>query len=346
MKTASFETDESLADELYIYITNDSNLYRQMILPIWKNLSRKMQKGIYKRDLAIKGMESLTEAGAKGYAKEFGAQDDLNNWYEMFPRNIRKITADDLVTKFESEYESKEYDFMQDGTNKTSAEVDTESPEYDFAAAYKINFLEPFELDKDSNFITEKDFEDEVTVVSQDEDYITYRLNQNTANELKRTFNIFMSEVEAQARLDNVAEFIEKDVKTLIKHEVGEEASKLFKVSVDYGEGIADSHYFTISINGAGEDFETFEPRSLYYQQDTGSVINSAMESWDWALWLMHEDSPFASDYFTNVYLLDDASNVLESLADFEDVSGDIRKFVQESYAESKEAQELDTTEE
>jgi hypothetical protein len=63
--------DPHMVTELYLFITNDSNLNRQMIQPLIKNYRRKLSKGSYDEELAIKGFMNVVNAGIKAYAKEF-----------------------------------------------------------------------------------------------------------------------------------------------------------------------------------------------------------------------------------------------------------------------------------
>ena len=63
--------DPHMVTELYLFITNDSNLNRQMIQSLIKNYRKKLQKGSYDEELAIKGFMNVVNAGIKAYAKEF-----------------------------------------------------------------------------------------------------------------------------------------------------------------------------------------------------------------------------------------------------------------------------------
>lgn len=111
--------------ELKIFIDNDGDLYRQQKVPMYKNLTKKMIKGTYDKELAKKLMMYLVEAGAKKYAKEAGPN---AVWHEMFSMADRKQVASELVDDFEDAFKSKEYDFMKEekevvkeGVNKKSA---------------------------------------------------------------------------------------------------------------------------------------------------------------------------------------------------------------------------------
>ena len=58
-------------DELVLYITNDGDLYRSRALPIISNLARKLKRGSYDKDLAIKAWQYLADDGVRKYDREF-----------------------------------------------------------------------------------------------------------------------------------------------------------------------------------------------------------------------------------------------------------------------------------
>ena len=59
------------ARELKLYIDNDGDLYKQRLIPIVKNIQRKMKSGKYDHNKAPKLWKYLVDDGAKKYAKEF-----------------------------------------------------------------------------------------------------------------------------------------------------------------------------------------------------------------------------------------------------------------------------------
>ena len=59
------------ARELKLYIDNDGDLYKQRLIPIVKNIQRKMKSGKYDHKKAPKLWKYLVDDGAKKYAKEF-----------------------------------------------------------------------------------------------------------------------------------------------------------------------------------------------------------------------------------------------------------------------------------
>ena len=58
-------------DELVLYITNDGDLYRSRALPTIANLARKLKRGSYDKDLAVKAWQYLADDGVRKYDKEF-----------------------------------------------------------------------------------------------------------------------------------------------------------------------------------------------------------------------------------------------------------------------------------
>ena len=108
--------DEVSAKELYLFIENDSDLYRQQYEPINKNLTIKKARGVYDHALAAKLFGYLAETGAKyyeadgagrsRYARSTGGQ----GWSEMFPKKLREAVAEELRDKFEMEYALGNYD--------------------------------------------------------------------------------------------------------------------------------------------------------------------------------------------------------------------------------------------
>jgi hypothetical protein len=101
-------TDTHAATELEQYIENDADLHRQQHAPILKNLATKKARGQYKHALAVKAFGYLVESGAKKYAKAFGSSDQP--WHKMFGVPTRKLVAEELTKRFESEHALGNYD--------------------------------------------------------------------------------------------------------------------------------------------------------------------------------------------------------------------------------------------
>lgn len=126
---------ETEIDKLKIFIDNDGDLYRQQKVPMYKNLSKKMIKGTYDKELAKKLMMYLVEAGAKKYAKEAGPN---AVWHEMFSMADRKQVASELVDDFEDAFKNKEYDFMKDKDEKKVVKEGTENDLEEFLADEEV----------------------------------------------------------------------------------------------------------------------------------------------------------------------------------------------------------------
>lgn len=65
-------TDKYAVNEIVLFIENDSTLYRQMYQPIVKNYAKRVVKGTYNKELAIKGVVGLVNEGIRRYRREFG----------------------------------------------------------------------------------------------------------------------------------------------------------------------------------------------------------------------------------------------------------------------------------
>lgn len=64
------ETEE--ARELFLYATNDGNLYRSMISPIIANLKKKAAKGIYNPEKAADAFYHVATEASNHYFRDFG----------------------------------------------------------------------------------------------------------------------------------------------------------------------------------------------------------------------------------------------------------------------------------
>lgn len=64
--------DMDMAYQLEGFIESDGQLYTQMIVPVIKNLERKVKKGIYDYDKSLIMWEHVADEGAKRYVKELG----------------------------------------------------------------------------------------------------------------------------------------------------------------------------------------------------------------------------------------------------------------------------------
>jgi hypothetical protein len=89
-------TDE--ARELYHFVVNDPDLYRQRLEPIRKNLLRKKANGTYKSHLASKAFRYAVDDGAKRYTKTHAPH---THWFRIFSVLDRDRVAYKLVDEFE-----------------------------------------------------------------------------------------------------------------------------------------------------------------------------------------------------------------------------------------------------
>lgn len=64
------ETEESR--ELFLYATNNSNLYRSTITPIIENMRKKAKKGIYDKEKAVDAYYHAATEASKMYKRDFG----------------------------------------------------------------------------------------------------------------------------------------------------------------------------------------------------------------------------------------------------------------------------------
>ena len=58
--------------ELFLYATNDGNLYRYMTTPTIENLKKKLKKGVYDVEKAIDAYYHIATEASKRYNKDFG----------------------------------------------------------------------------------------------------------------------------------------------------------------------------------------------------------------------------------------------------------------------------------
>ena len=87
--------DEVAVRELELYATNDSEVYFKSIVPIQDNMTKKLKKGIFDHDKAVKAFLYTADFAAKKYCKEFGGI-----WYQVFNKATREETAKYLLKNF------------------------------------------------------------------------------------------------------------------------------------------------------------------------------------------------------------------------------------------------------
>jgi hypothetical protein len=89
-----YYADTVLVSELAQYIENDGDLYRQKTTPIIKNLQRKIKRGVYDPQLALKLWGYLADEGAQRYHKEFNM---TGKWFDTFRPADRAAAARQLA---------------------------------------------------------------------------------------------------------------------------------------------------------------------------------------------------------------------------------------------------------
>ena len=87
------------ATELKLFIDNDANLYRQRLVPIVKNIQKKMKSGKYDHNKAPKLWKYLVDDGAKKYAKEFPGV--------KFDRKVKDHVAQEFADEYRVEIEAQ-----------------------------------------------------------------------------------------------------------------------------------------------------------------------------------------------------------------------------------------------
>jgi len=80
-------------EELILYADNDHDLYKQK-RPFLANAYRKMKKGTYSPELAVKLWMYYVDRAAKKYAKDFGG-----TWNKLFPKPVREKAARYLAVR-------------------------------------------------------------------------------------------------------------------------------------------------------------------------------------------------------------------------------------------------------
>ena len=97
--------DKTTVRELLLYITNDAQINRQKIQPIIKNLSKKVGKGTYDGNLAIKAFGNAVTDGIKKYEKENATK----GWARGIDKSTKQALAKELADYYMDEIgESKE----------------------------------------------------------------------------------------------------------------------------------------------------------------------------------------------------------------------------------------------
>jgi len=110
--------EEEWAQELFDWIENNYELYKHK-LAFWENYTKKMKRGVYNHNLAVKGLLILAEVGAKHMYKQMFSGYPLR-WFDILTPTVRKITAEMFADQFEDDYENRSYDFMAEDKKRSS----------------------------------------------------------------------------------------------------------------------------------------------------------------------------------------------------------------------------------
>ena len=100
-------SDEHAETELKLYIDYDRDLYRQQVVPIIKNVQRRMKKGTYDHIKAPKLWMYLVDNGAKKYVKEFGGDVKRD-----FPKDVRQSVAVQFANEYKAEIDIQGGDML------------------------------------------------------------------------------------------------------------------------------------------------------------------------------------------------------------------------------------------
>ena len=85
------------AVELQICANNDREIYKKFLEPIEHNFMRKVKKGTFDPEKAVKAYELALRTAAKKYAK-YNAEE--KEWSQIFPAVARRYTAKILINVF------------------------------------------------------------------------------------------------------------------------------------------------------------------------------------------------------------------------------------------------------
>ena len=93
-----------------MFLTNDAQIYRSRLQPIYKNLVTKMAQGKYDDKLAVKAFMYAVDDAAKKYTKEYDAPGA--KWTNVFDKKTRMAVATTLAFEFKDEADLGNYDDM------------------------------------------------------------------------------------------------------------------------------------------------------------------------------------------------------------------------------------------
>ena len=97
--------DKDAARELEIYIENDQKLYKQKLIPIVKNIQKKIASGKYDHKKAPKLWMYLVDEAAKKYIKDHGSPGEKID--SMFNKETRMAVAQNLADNYRDEIDAQ-----------------------------------------------------------------------------------------------------------------------------------------------------------------------------------------------------------------------------------------------
>ena len=97
----SESANEDDVRQIALFIENDEQLYKEMIVPVIKNLERKINKGNFDKEKALIAWQNIADEGTKRYNKKHGS-----GQLSLIPFNTatRKEVAKQLMEHYEENY--------------------------------------------------------------------------------------------------------------------------------------------------------------------------------------------------------------------------------------------------
>lgn len=110
--------DMDMAYQLEGFIESDGQLYTQMIIPVIKNLEKKVKKGIFDKEKSLILWQNVADEGAKRYVKELGGP------------SYNVATRKEVAKKLSEYYEEN---YMGDNPIESSKQIKSDLEAYTFA---------------------------------------------------------------------------------------------------------------------------------------------------------------------------------------------------------------------
>lgn len=103
MRKQQLTVNQDNVRELFLYTVNNEMAVRQAECFI-KNYRRKVEKGTYDSDKAVKGFIHVVQTGMKEYAREFG----VSHWYTLANTAERLECAKQLLDYYTEDIQEEE----------------------------------------------------------------------------------------------------------------------------------------------------------------------------------------------------------------------------------------------